>query len=217
MKKTSTILSLAAVTAAAAAVPATPASAANSKQQTARFEVRILGIQDTNWGTLSDDHAAECRTKVQGSGSEHLLFRTQRPHKLTVYASRNLDDYVFGNLYADGVADVARDGYETRTVESPCPPVAEGDPDAGPGDQPPPRDCGEKQAPIGFELSFTRETVELAADTSKAKEDLFLNCPVRGLAYSDLLTLDGQPGGGAKPLRAKLRLRDLMNRRKRTF
>jgi hypothetical protein len=202
--------------AAAAALPAS-ASAAGPKYQKERFEVRILGEQITTWGTLSDDHAESCRTKVVGSGKEQLIFRTKRPHTLSVVATKNLGTYVYGNLLIDGLAIVNRDGYEHLTVEDPCPPVAEGDPDGGGGEQPPAPDCGEKEAPIGIELSFTRKTVELSSDRSQARDDLFSNCPVRGIAYAELLTIGGVPGGGAKPIRAKLLLADLMNRKKRTF
>jgi hypothetical protein len=214
-RTTSKALTLAAL--AAAALPASSADAAGPKYQKERFEVRILGEQVTTWGTLSDDHAESCRTKVVGSGKEQLIFRTKRPHTLTVYATKSRGTYVYGNLLVDGLAIVNRNGYEDVTTEDPCPPVAEGDPDGGPGEQPPAPDCGEKEAPIGLELSFTRKTVELRSDQSQGRDDLFSNCPVRGTAFAELLTIGSATGGGAKVIRGRLLLSDLMNRKKRNF
>lgn len=208
------IPALAIVALAAVALPASASAA--PKYQKERFDVRILGVQETNWSTLSDDHAAECRTKTSGSGSEKVLFHTTKPHRVTLIAGKRAFVYG-GNPVAVGKAVVTRDGYERTTVEDPCPPVAEGDPDGGGGDLPPAPDCGEKEDAIGLELGFTRSTVELRSDQSRSDSELFLNCPVRGTAYAELLTLDGQPGGGAKVIKAQLPLARMLNRKKRDF
>jgi hypothetical protein len=190
------------VAAAALVLPA--AGSAKTKYQRERFDVRILGVQETQWGSLGDDHAAECRTKTSGSGSEKLFFHTTKPHRLNLVAGRKAFAYSPNTTKAKAV--VTREGYERVTVEDPCPPVAEGDPDGGGGEPPPAPDCGEKEATIGLELEFTRSSVALRSDPSRSTQDLFANCPVYGTYFSDLLTLDGQPGGGAKVLKAKLPL-----------
>jgi hypothetical protein len=123
--------------------------------------------------------------------------------------------FAYSNTTLVTRADVNRDGYERVTVESPCPPVAEGDPDGGGGEPPPAPDCGEKEARLGIELDFTRSSVALKADPSTSTSDLFTNCPIYGTYFSDLLTLNGQPGGGAKVLKANLPLARMLDRKKR--
>lgn len=182
------------------------------KYQRALFDVSVLIIAGTEWSTLSDDEAAECRTKTFGSGSENLYFKTAAPQRVSVMATRDLGTYVFGNLAFDGTATVEREGHQQVTVEDPCPPVAEGDGDSG-GEPPPAPDCGTRTGPFGFDLSFTRKTVELVSDSSRGNYELFSNCPVQGTSYPDLLTVTGTETG-YDTIRAPLALKDLMNPRK---
>ena len=181
-------LAAACLLAAVALLPSTASAAAKAKPkkprtQVERFEVKIRGGQLNKWSVASDNEAASCRTTAIGSGQEHIVFNTTKPHRLLATSTHGMRNLVFGNINVDTHARVTREGYLNSTTHDPCETVAEGEGEGGP---PRASDCGTREGRLTLELDFDKDT--LALDDVDSQLTPFDNCHIEGFAFPDIIT-----------------------------
>ena len=202
MKKTITTTLIAV---ACAAVPA--AAQAGQNIDYAHFKASIKGVQTNKWSSTYQSQG-KCDSSGESHGTEVVRFATKKAQP--VLASRFIK-YVMidsdpANRSITTKAKVTRHGVENA---DPTPPECEG---TGGGGTPPPPDCGTKRfnydVDLGYSPAGKKRGMTLAPGLALPLQP-FVNCPVGGVGFPQLLTTNSK----YKPIVAELPAKELFDKK----
>jgi hypothetical protein len=176
-----------ATAAALCAVAALPAVAqAGQNIDSAHFKASVKGVQTNKWSSTYESQG-KCDSSGESHGTEVVRFATKKAQP--VVASRFIK-YVMIDSDPAGTAITTRAKVTRHGVENadPTPPECEG---TGGGGTPPTPDCGTKRfnydVDLGYSPAGKKRGVTLAPGLALPLQP-FVNCPVGGVGFPQMLT-----------------------------